>query len=168
MFEQYLKNSRLYGNNSDPKFALSVQLWLPVSAWRWPESKKKIYSGKALTIGLSEYIKSKALSPFPFKKKIQLLFSLFGLLLAGKKTWSSVEESESKFDIPYWSLAIPGQPNVKNVVPALSSFAAIGTKEYSSVKFNPYFHVWLLVWLPRQQFWKKWVGFIPLVLFSIS
>ena len=26
MFEQYLKNSRLYGDNSDPKFALSVQL----------------------------------------------------------------------------------------------------------------------------------------------
>ena len=114
--------------------------------------KKKIYSGKALTIGLSEYIKSKALSPFHFKRKIQLLFSLFGLLLAGEKTWSSVEESESKFDIPYWSLAIPGQPNVKNVVPALSSFAAIGTKEYSSVKFNPYFQVWLLLWLSRLQF----------------
>ena len=73
----------------------SLPFWSNFDSPFWPEDgqnqkKKKIYSGKTLVIGLSKYRKSEALSPFPFTGKIQLLFSLFGLFLAGKKTWSSV------------------------------------------------------------------------------
>ena len=56
---------------------------------------------------------------------MQLLFATFGLLSAGNRVWSHVQGS--KFDIPYCSLAIPRQLNVKkSLVPALSSFATIG------------------------------------------
>ena len=79
------------------------------------------------------------------REKYNYFFPCLGYL------WLEKRKSESKFDIPYWSLAIPGQFNIKNVVPALSSFPAIGTKEYSSVKFSPNFQVWLLLWLPRLQ-----------------
>ena len=80
-----------------------------------------------------KYVKSKALSPLPFPEKIPLLFALFGLFLAGSRTGSQVRGSESKFDISCFTHTIPGQlPVKKNVVPTLSSFAAVGYKGFSS------------------------------------
>ena len=35
-----MKDSILYGKKTDPKLALSVQLWPFFSSWRWPKSKK--------------------------------------------------------------------------------------------------------------------------------
>ena len=70
---------------TEPKFALLVQLKQPASSWRWPKSNKTITPPKkASTIGLSNFVKIKALSPLPFPGKIWLLFALFGLFLAAK------------------------------------------------------------------------------------
>ena len=95
-------------NRMGPKFALSVQLWSPPSPFP-PENgqnQKKIFSRKNLShraihiwqnqcsfsfplfgknkitsgIGLSKYVKIKALSPFPFKWKIQLLWIFWAFL----------------------------------------------------------------------------------------
>ena len=93
--------------------------------------------------------KAKLYLLYSLREKYNYFFPCLGYFWLEKRRG---QVSESKFDIPYWSLAIPGQLNIRNVVPALSSFVAIGTKEYSSVKFNPYFQVWLLLWLPRLQF----------------
>ena len=77
--------------------------------------------GKTSAAGLSKYFKIKLLSPLSFPGKMQSLFTLFGLVLAGNR-----EGSQSKLDISYFTQTIPDQLPV----PVISSFAAIGHKEH--------------------------------------
>ena len=69
-------------NETDLKFALLVQLRPPASPLKMAEIEKdRQYLGKNSAIGLSKYVKSKALSPLPFPGKTQLSFAIFGLFL---------------------------------------------------------------------------------------
>ena len=49
----------------------------------------------------------------PFQEKFNYFLSYLGFFLAGNRAWSHVQVLESKFDIPYDSVAILGQLNVK-------------------------------------------------------
>ena len=51
MFENFFKDSSIYGKGTKPKLAHLVQLWPLFSSWRWPKSKK---------------ISSRAEKPHPF------------------------------------------------------------------------------------------------------
>ena len=64
-------------------------------------------------LGLSKYAKIKALSPFTFWGKIRLLYALFGLFLEGSRTGRQIRESESNFDISFFTHAILGILPVK-------------------------------------------------------
>ena len=66
--------------------------------------------------------------PLHFPGKIRILFTLFGLFLAGNKAVSQFKRSQSKFDITYLTHTIPGQLPVKIFGSNTSSFAAIGRK----------------------------------------
>ena len=67
VFEKPFKILDFYENETDPKFALLVQLWTLVTSWRWPKSKEiNPFPEKTLTIKLFKYVKIKALSSLPF------------------------------------------------------------------------------------------------------
>ena len=68
VFPESLQNLSFNRNKTGPKFALSVQLWPPISPRIWQESKK-IFSRKNFGHGLSKYCKTKALSLFLFWEK---------------------------------------------------------------------------------------------------
>ena len=93
----------------DPKFALSVQLW--------PRKTKenKQYWGTTSPIGLSKYVKLKALSLLPFPGTIRLLFAIFRLFLIGNRAGSLVKLLKSKFNRSHFTHTIPGQFLVKKI-----------------------------------------------------
>ena len=66
-------------------------------------------------IGLSKYVNGKAVSSPPFQWKIGLLFAFFERFLEKIWAWLKVRGQESKFDLPYWGLKIPGHVAVKKV-----------------------------------------------------
>ena len=112
--ENFLKDSSIYGKDTDPKLALLVELWLLFSSWRWPKLKKnKQQCGKTSAIELSKYVKMKSLSPLPFLGKIPSLFAIFGIFLSGNRAGSQVKGVELKFDNYYFIHKIPGQLPVK-------------------------------------------------------
>ena len=90
-------------------------------------------SGKTLAIGLSKYSKVKALSSFSFTGKIRLLFCLI---------WASVTGHRVRIKIwhilfhPLGSWAFSSK---KDLVPALSSFAAIACKGHFRKNSNKIF-----------------------------
>ena len=51
--------------------------------------------------------------PLPFLGKIRLLYALFGLFVEGSRAGRQIRESESKFDISFFTHAIPGKLTVK-------------------------------------------------------
>ena len=71
-------------------FGLTLTIRFPLKMVRI--EKNKSISWKTSAIGLSKYGKIKALSPLLFTGKIQLLFVLFGLFLAGNRTFKSRNE----------------------------------------------------------------------------
>ena len=71
------------------------------------------------------------LSLLLFPGKIWLLLALFGLFLAENRAESQVRGSELKFDISHFFYTIPSQLPVKKMVLTLSSFVAIGHKDFS-------------------------------------
>ena len=77
--------------------------------------KSKWLPRKTLAIGLSKYRNIKTLSPLAFPRKIRLLFALFWLFLAGNRPRSKVKRSEWKFEIAYFTKAVPGHVPVKKV-----------------------------------------------------
>ena len=58
----------------------------------------KIEKYKQSVIGLSKYVKIKALSHLPFPEKTRPLFAISGLFLSGNKVESKIKGLESKFD----------------------------------------------------------------------
>ena len=89
--------------------------------------KFKYLLEKILAIELSKYFEIKAQSSLPFPGKIWL--PIWFRLFFAKRAWSHVQRSESKYDIPYWNLAITGHlPVKKDLVPEYFSFAAINHK----------------------------------------
>ena len=52
--------------------------------------------GKPSAIGLSKYVKVKALSPLLFLEKTRSLFAIFGLFLPGNRVESKIKGIESK------------------------------------------------------------------------
>ena len=53
--------------------------------------KDKQQWGKASAIGLSKYVKIKALSPLLFSGKTRLLFAILGLFLPGNRVGSQIK-----------------------------------------------------------------------------
>ena len=53
---------------------------------------------KKLAIGLSKYVKIKALCPLSFLGKTQLLFAIFELFLVGNRVGSQYKGIETKFE----------------------------------------------------------------------
>ena len=51
--------------------------------------------------------------PLRFLGKIRLLYALFGLFVEGSRAGRQIIESESKFDISFFTHAIPGKFHVK-------------------------------------------------------
>ena len=78
--------------------------------------KIKYCSGQNLAIGLCKHCKVKALSRLNFSGKILLPFTLFWLSLPKRGAWSQFEGSESKIDLRYCSLTIPGHVSVQKVL----------------------------------------------------
>ena len=94
----------------------------------------------------------KTLPPFTIPAKIRLLFALFGLFLAGNRAWSQVKESKPKFDIYFFTQAIPSQLSVKKIVSSTFQFA----QSIFQKNLNSDFRVWLLLVVPRiHLFFKK-------------
>ena len=91
LFENFLKDSSIYGRGADPKLALLVQLWPLFFSWRW----------------------WKYFSPFPFRGKIPLLSAIFEIFLPGNRAGSQVKGLESKFDKYFFIHMIPGQLPIK-------------------------------------------------------
>ena len=89
-----------------PKFALLVQLWLPVSLWRWPKN----FSHRAIQISQNQAHISSC-----FSRKNLLFFALFWLFLAGNQPRSKVKGPELKFKIVYFTDTVPGHHPVKKV-----------------------------------------------------
>ena len=85
-------------------------------------------------IGLSKYVKIKALSPLSFPGKIRLLFALFGLFFARKRARPQVGGSESKCDISYFTHTIPCQFPVKKV--GSNTFQLCGYRSQKIFKFG--------------------------------
>ena len=99
----------------DSMLAFLFQLWPLFSLWRWPKSKKISSKAENWAIELSNYVKTKSLSPLPFPGKIQLLFALFGIFLPGIMAESKFKGVGSKFDKYYFIHTIPGQLLVRKI-----------------------------------------------------
>ena len=117
-----MKNSNFYGNGRYPKFAFLVQLWPPVSPWRWPKSKKKLlfrgksFSHRAIQISLNQD---------PISIAFCTILAIFGRKLAKIrsqrvriKIWNSLFYQHGS-----WTSS-----SKKSLGPALFGFAAIGAK----------------------------------------
>ena len=62
------KDSSFHEKETDPKFALLVQLWTPISPWKWPKLKRyNQWCGKTSVTGLSKYVRIKARPPLSFR-----------------------------------------------------------------------------------------------------
>ena len=91
---------------------------------------KKVLFGRFLAphspIGLSKYVKLKALSSIPLSGKIRLIFALIGIFLAGNRAGFKSQRSRIKI----WHILFHRHDFswfiscLKKLIPALSSFAA--------------------------------------------
>ena len=84
----------------------------------FPRNIFNITPGIDLTIGLSKYVKVKALVFLPFLRKIQLLSKLqntstISTIFSVKQGGFTLQGSESKFDTAYFTSPIPYQLYVK-------------------------------------------------------
>ena len=104
------------------------------------EIEKKYFPGTNLTIGLSKYVKIKALSSLPF---------LFGLFLVGNRESLHVQGSELKFNIVLFTRTIPGQLNVKTFWFLNIPVCGYRWQRIFQKKFNPLFRVRLLFSVSR-------------------
>ena len=121
------------------------------------QKKKKSFREKLWPSVYTKIEKAKLYLLSPLREKYKYFLSCLGYFFG----WKKDVVKRLRVRIKIWHTLLES-------CNSWTSFAAIGTKEYSSVKFNPNFQVWLLLWLPRLQVWKKWVEFIPLILFFIS
>ena len=124
-------------------------------------NRKTIYLfQKTSAIGLSQYVKIKVLSPLSLPEKIRLLFVLFGLFLAGNRARSLFKESESKFDISYFTHTIPDQLPVEMFCASTFQFYGYKSQKTFQKDLNRHFQFWLLFLIPRLHFSKKisWIA----------
>ena len=111
--------------------------------------------GNTSDLGLSKYAKIKALSPFPFGGKIRLLYALFGLFLEGSRAGRKIRESESNFDISFFTHAIPGKLFVKKLWFQHFPVSLLPITKDTSEKFHLDFQVCMLFLVQGLHFWKK-------------
>ena len=117
--------------------------------------KNKSIPRKTSAIGLSKCGKIKALSPLPFIRKNTITFCPVWAILWQETGRDHTFKSRHEILQPRKSWATQFKKMLFQ-----HSFTAISTKGHFSVKFNPDFEVWLLLWLPCPQFWKKWDRFV--------
>ena len=137
---KYLKNSNFCGKETNPKFALFVQLWPPDSSPKMAEIKK--VNGRAEKLQPSGYpniSKSRLYLLSPFREKYNYILHYLGYF------WHETGRGHKSKGQGYFDITqlIPGQLLVKKF--PLSSFAAIGHKR---------FQVWLLFLVPSLNVWK--------------
>ena len=146
---KFLWRIRFYGKGKDQMFAILVQLWLPVSPWRWLKSKTISCSNeKFQQLGDPNMSKPRLISS-PLSGKIRLVFAVFGLFLGGNRAGSQVKRSESKFDISYFTQTIPGQIPVKKIGSITFQFCGYRSQRTFQKNFNPDFQIWLFFLVPR-------------------
>ena len=111
--------------------------------------------GNTSDLGLSKYAKIKALSPFPFWSKIRLLYALFGLFLEGSRAGRKIRESESNFDISFFTHAIPGKLPVKKFWFQHFPVSLLPITKDTSEKFHVDFQVGCFSWCKTYIFVKE-------------
>ena len=110
-----------FGNGRYSKFALLVQLWPPPPPTPPRFSLKMAEIGKKWVFAKKDFRrraiqKSQNQSPLAVPGKIQLLFALFRLFLAGSRPRSKAKGSEAKFEIGYFTTTVPGHLPTKKVL----------------------------------------------------
>ena len=104
-FEVFFEGFEFLLKRNEPKFGIFGLTFTPCFPLTIAEVKN--HGRKTSTVGLSKYVKMKALSPLSFPGKIRLLFPIFRLFLPGNRAGSEVKGLESKFDKTYFIHAIP-------------------------------------------------------------
>ena len=142
-----MKDFSLHKKETDPNFALLVQLWPLVFLWRWPKSKKIRSSGeKFRLLGFPIISKSKLYLLSPFQENHDSVWNIWAILARRKdrvtnqrvriKIWQNFCKFIKIFCLQHF--------------PVLQLYI---TKDISE-KIWLDFKVWLLFLVLCQQFWK--------------